>query len=448
MPVMKKRWFAAVLMAPVLLPVTSACAMGLLQAYERALQNDPTYYVAVHEHEAGQEYRVLGRANLLPNVAITYQSSRNRADITSPNLLGKLTTTQPQYSSTAGALSLRQPIFNVDGVARYRQGIAQTHYSDALFSGQMQGLILRVVGAYVEAKFAEDQLALMVAQRDTLAEQKRINERMFERGEATKTDMLETQAKYDVASAQMIEAQDNVQTARDTLASIVGGDVMHLDALPDNFRVKSVALADFEAWKALALAHNTDIVAQRYAVEAAQQEVNRARAGHVPRLDLVASYGKNDSESVTTVNQESTVRSIGVQLSIPLYAGGSVSAATRQAVANYEKAKSELEAKTGQLLVELKKQYNLVLSSATKMEALMTSVESADLLVQATRQSIKGGVRINLDLLNAQQQLFAARRDLAQARYSYVLSDLRMRNAAGTLSVDDLRTMAAYFVAS
>jgi protease secretion system outer membrane protein len=273
----------------------------------------------------------------------------------------------------------------------------------------------------------------------------RVNERMFQKGEGTKTDTLETRAKYDLAEAQVLEARDNLTTARNMLAGIVGQEVTQLEPLADNFQVKPMEPANFDAWKTLALDRNAEIAAQRYAVEASRQEINKSRAGHAPRVDLVAAYSKNTSETITTLNQDATVRSVGVQVTVPLYSGGSVNAATRQSVANHEKAKSDLEAKTNQVLVELRKQYNLLQSSISRIDALVKSVGSSDMLIEATRQSIKGGVRINLDLLNAQQQLYAARRDLAQARYNYLLSYLRLRNAAGTLNADDLGMVAGYF---
>jgi protease secretion system outer membrane protein len=155
---------------------------------------------------------------------------------------------------------------------------------------------------------------------------------------------------------------------------------------------------------------------------------------------------KSRSDTLNTLNQDSTVRTVGIQLNIPIYSGGYVYAATSQAVSNFEKAKSDLDTRISQVLVEIGKQHSLVLSSASKIDALVKSVNSAKLVVTATEQSIKGGVRINLDLLNAQQNLFAAKRDLALARYNYLLSYLRLRSAAGTLTTDDVRTVAGYFV--
>lgn len=425
----------------------AASALGLLQAYQEALQNDPTYLSAMHENEAGQQNKVLGRSNLLPTLSASYASSSNRADVTAQNLSGtaKPSTTHPDYTSKIASLTLRQPILNLDGVARYRQGIAQSDYSAALFEARTQNLMLRLVSAYTDAQYVQYQLTLAIGQRDFYAEQMRVNARTLEKGEGTKTDMLETQAKHDMAQAQVFEADDNLLNARNALAAIVGHEVTQLDGLSERFRVEPMRADGFAAWQQIALERNAEILAQRQSVEVARLDIGKNRAGHTPRFDFIASYSNNQGETINTYNQESTVRSIGFQLSIPLYSGGSVTAATRQAVSNHEKAVSDLDAKVKQILVELRKQYGLASSSAARIDALVKSVDSATLLIGATRQSILGGVRINLDLLNAQQQLFGAERDLAQARYNYLLSYLRLRNAAGTLEVDDLRQVAGYF---
>lgn len=442
---LKKRVVAGALMAVFALQANESFAMSLVDAYEAALANDPTYQSAIHDNEAGQEYRALGRSNLLPNVGASYSKYKNHADITQPNILGKLSTTHPEYDSHSSSVNLRQPLFSLDAYARYKQGNAQADYSDAVFSSKGQDLLQRLVGAYADAKFAEDQLALVTAQRDTLAEQRRVNERMFQKGEGTKTDVLETQARFDLAEAQLLESRNNLAAARNGLAAIVGVDVNDLDQLRDDFKVKVLQPASFDEWKAIAMERNPDLIAQRYVVESTSQEINKQRAGHAPRLDFVASYSKGKSETLTTLNQDSTNRTIGVQLNIPIYSGGSVSASTGQAVANHAKAKSDLDAKTKQLMVELRKQYDAVISGASRIDALVKSVNSAQLLVQATEQSVKGGVRINLDVLNAQQQFYSARRDLAQARYNYIVAYLRLHAAAGTLNGEVLHDVANYF---
>lgn len=430
-----------------LFQVTNASAMGLIEAYEAALQNDPSHRAAFFENQAGQQFKALGLSNLLPNVSANYATYKNQADITSKSTF-RDTTEHRNYRSTIASIQLRQPLFNPDGMARYRQGIAQSNYSDAQFSTRNQEFILRLVSTYASAKYSEDLLNLALAQRDAFAEQRQVNRRMFDKGEGTRTDVLETQAKFDLAEAQVLEARDNLTNARNALSVMVGQEVTTLDALTEDFRVQPLQPASFDEWKAIALAQNPEIIALRYTLESARQEVNKARAGHLPRLDVVASVSQNDSDTTNTFNQEANIRSLGLQLNIPLYAGGSVSALASQAVSNQEKAQADLDTKTYEVLIELRKQYNLVASTALRIDALMKSVSSAQLLVVAMEKSVKGGIRINLDVLNAQQQLFVAKRDLTLVRYNYLLSSLQLRSAAGTVGIADIQNIAAYFVSN
>jgi protease secretion system outer membrane protein len=226
---------------------------------------------------------------------------------------------------------------------------------------------------------------------------------------------------------------------------VVGMPVDKVDPLSPSFQVDALVPASFDAWRALALANNPDLKAAAFAIEVAQQDILRARAGHAPRVDLIASYSKGDSESLTTLNQESSNRTVGVQLNMPIYSGGQVSAVTRQAVAARERARADLDRRTSLVMVELRKAHSTVVSSVSRVEALVKAVNSGRLLMTATEQSIKGGVRINLDLLNAQQQLAQSERDLAQARYNYLLSTLRLRAASGTLSGADVSDIATFF---
>ncbi len=420
-------------------------ALGLLPAYEAALANDPVYRAAVHERDAGQQLRLLGRANLLPTLSAVYSKNRNSADITTsvPNFPER--TEHRNYTSLSSAVQLRQPLYHPEGSARYRQGIAQTNASEAQFQTQAQELIVRLVSVYAPARYAEDQLALAVAQRNAYAEQQRSNERLFGRGEGTRTDVLETQAKFDLSEAQVLEAQDNLQISRDALAAMVGRPVDRLDSLADSFKVRPLEPSSFDAWKDIALANNPEILAQRYVVEIAAEEVAKYQAGHLPRLDLVASVGKNEADTINTLNQSVNNRSIGFQLNIPIYAGGAVSAAITQAVANHEKARAELDGRITKVLVELQKQYKLTLSSAARIDAAAKALASALVLTEATQRSVRGGQRTNVDVLNAQQQMFDARREMALQRYNYLLAYLRLRFAAGTLSVTDLQVVAGYF---
>jgi protease secretion system outer membrane protein len=423
-----------------LLHASGASALGLMQAYEAALKNDPAYRAAFYAGEAGKENRILGRSNLLPSISGNYSRSKNNSTL---EVADK---EYPQkYFSRNATVSVRQSLINMDGIARYKQGVAQSAYAAAQFDSQAQEVIMRVLGAYLEVLFKEDQLALAKVERDVYVEQKAVNELLFKKGEGTRTDVLETQSRLDLAEASLIESQDNLTSARDTLAGIIGTEPGELDHLRPGFRVATLDTQTYEEWKKIAIEQNPDIRTLTQNVEITKQEVNKQRAGHLPRVDLIGTYGKSGSESITTVNQDQTIRSIGFQVSIPIYSGGAVSASTRQAAANKEKAREDLEAQIDKVLIDLRKNYNQVASSVPKIDALMKAVDSAKLLITATEQSIKGGVRINLDLLNAQRQLYTAQRDLAQARYAYMIAALRLRASAGMLSVEDLKMIAAYF---
>lgn len=422
-----------------------ASALTLLQAYQGALEHDPVYLSAIQDSNSGKEYAVLGRASLLPQMSASYSASRNHADLTAPTAIGTRNTTHPTYYSRSAALQVRQPLFSLDALARYQQGKAQSSYSEAQFDLRVQEMILRVTGAYIDALYASEQLALAKAQRDTFVEQHLVNRRLFEKGEGTRTDMLETESRLELAEAQVLEAQDNQSSAQATLAAMVGAEAGELDQLRPEFRIAPLPEGGFEALKQAALDRNPEIASQRFAIEAAKQELNKARAGHAPRLDFVGTYSKSNAETLNTYNQESTNRSIGLQLNVPLYSGGSVNAQSRQAAAGLEKARSDLQARTDKVVVGLHKDYAALVSSMARIRALDKAVVSGRLLVLATEQSIKGGVRINLDLLNARQQLFTSERDLAQARFAYLMNRLKVQGAAGALGPDTVREIAGYF---
>lgn len=435
---------AGVLGAMSLFSAGSASAISLQQAYEAALKNDPAYRMNFYENEAGKENRIAGRAGLLPSVNASYNASRIRADLTT-TFSGVDRETQPRYISRGSQIQLRQPLVNLEALARYFQAEASTKESAARFEQQTAEVALRVLGAYTDTLFAADQAALINAQHATYAEQLKVNQRLFDKGEGTRTDLLEVQARLDLSEAQQLEASDNLRNARQTLESIIGMDAGTLVPLAPNFRFNDEKPAPFEEWRRIALVNNSELKAARFAIEAAKQEVNKTRAGHAPRLDMVASYGRSTSETITTVDQSSLNRSIGIQLNVPLYQGGYVNAVSRQAVAGLERAKSNLDVRTNTVLLELRKAHSVVVSSVAKVEALVKATESGALLTKATAQSIKGGVRINLDLLNAEQQLATSQRDLQQARYSYLVAVVRLRAASGTLTGDDLREISAYF---
>ncbi len=424
---------------------TTANAIGLMEAYEAAVANDSVYRSATHENEAGQQYKVIGRANLLPNISANYGYNRNNQDITTKNNNNSITDRR-NYNSENGSIQLRQPIFNLESWARYRQGNAQTNLSDKQLEVSKQALITRFFGLFASANYAEDVLALEKAARDGFKLQEDANKLMAVRGEGTKIALIESQAKLSLSEAQVIEAEDNLTDSRNALATMLGKDVVALDRLTDGFNVQPMQPASLEEWKEIALAHNPEMAVQREAVEVASQEVKRNRAGHAPRLDAIASISKSDSDTTSTFKQNIDTKSIGLQLNIPIYAGGAISALTAQAQANHLKAQDDLQTKINEILLDLRKQYSTLQSSTLKIDALKQSVASAELLVTATKKSLIGGVRTNLDVLEARKQLFETKRDLSQARYNYLVAYINLRKAAGTLTVADLEKISPYFV--
>ncbi|MBC3873044.1 TolC family outer membrane protein [Undibacterium flavidum] len=433
--------------ACILIHAQPASAISLIQAYQAALQNDPQHRSAKADNDLGKQYEVIGRAGLLPQAQYGYSLTRNKGESVSPPNLFGVTRSNLDYLSTSKSVSVRQTLFNLDSYARFKQGVVQTKYSAAQFDARSKELMSRVLTAYVEAKFAEDQLNLFKAQRDSYAEQRKLNQRLFEKGEGTRTDMLETQAKLDVAEAVILEAEDNLFNARNTLTAIIGMDITSLDNLREGAEYSYLIDGDFESWRSITTANNPELAAAQLSVEISEQEIAKSRAGHAPRLDLSANYNHGKSETITTLQQDNNVRSVGVQLVIPIYSGGYVNATSKQAVAQKEKALADLENVRNRVMNELRKQYNGLKSSVAKIAALQNSVSSATQLVEATKQSVKGGVRINLDLLGAQQQLVSTKRDLAQARYSYLSSFVKLKVTAGTANLDDLQTVASFFSA-
>ena len=251
--------------------------------------------------------------------------------------------------------------------------------------------------------------------------------------------MLETQARYDLALAQEIEAQDNLDAALNALAAMVGEpiDAADLDALGGQFAVRPLAPNDFEHWRAQA--HNPELIALRHSADAADHAIGKARAGHMPKVSAYASAGRDKSSSESTYGQKYVTNSFGLQVSIPIFAGGGVSSSVRQAVDNRDRLRYENDAKTREVLNELRKQFNLYNNSVAKLRAYQLAVDSARELTVAVRKSVAGGERVNADVLDAEQRYFDALKNLAQARYAYLLAGLKVRQLSGTLAAGDVR---------
>jgi protease secretion system outer membrane protein len=428
---------------------TSAQALDLLHAYEAALGNDPIFRAAVKENEAGQANRVIGRSAVMPKVGVNYNQFANDSAISGPIVTGGPSqSVHRAYPSDMVSIQLTQPLFNLGALAQMRQGMAQGDLSDAKFLYETQDLLVRVLQSYSDVLYAQDNLAYLISQRDAYKEQLKVNQRTYQRGEGTVTDALETRASYEMSEAQVIEANDTLENNKRKLEALIGMSLRSANEvrpLGQNFRVLPLTPRAFELWKDLALSSNAELRASEHNVEVARQEYEKQKAAHYPVVSAVAGWSQQKSQTYVAINQNATNSQVGVQVSMPLFSGGETVGRTSQARANYEKAQSERDQVRDKVVTELRKQYDLANSSLQRIEALNRAVDSATELTKAMRKSVQGGQRINLDVLVADKGLATAKRDLAQAKYNYMLSLLRLKQQAGNLNLEDLEKIALNF---
>ncbi|WP_421672853.1 TolC family outer membrane protein [Raoultella terrigena] len=429
-------------------------SLGILDAYSLALEKDPLFQAAIKEKEAGNENENIGRAGLLPKVSLNYQNApRNwqTQKYQSSDIFGNVSdvTKRQQYRSYAGSVTLTQSIFDYEAYAKYKSGVAQSLMADEKYRGKYLDLAVRVISAYVGVAYAKDQIALAQAQKDAYKEQLALNDRLVSAGEGTITDVAETQARYSLAEAQLIEARDVLDAAQRELEVIIGIPLDQLDDLQTlrkgKFQVSPLPYTQFVDWEKVAMERNPQLAASRHGVDAARYDVERNRSGFMPQVQLYASHSENDSSSDNTVNQKYRTDSIGVQVTMPIYSGGGVAASTRQAAARYGQAKYELDAQVGGVINDLRKQFNLCISSQAKLLAYDFAVKSATTQVEATRKSVLAGQRVNVDVLNAEQQLYGAQRDLAEAKYTYIKAWISLLSDSGMLTGKDIAWVAGYF---
>ncbi|HCT4435980.1 TPA: TolC family outer membrane protein [Klebsiella aerogenes] len=451
---MKRKMINLTLSSIVWVVSSPVYALGILDAYSLALEKDPTFQAAIKEKEAGDEAKNIGRAGLLPKVSLNYQNApRNwqTQKYQTSDIFGNVSdvTKRQQYRSYAGSVTLTQPLFDYEAYAKYKTGVAQSLMADEKYRSKYLDLAVRVISAYVSVAYAKDQIALAEAQKAAYKEQLALNDRLMSAGEGTVTDVAETQARYSLAEAQVIEARDVLDSAQRELEVIIGIPLDQLDALQTlrqgKFQVSPLRFTAFDDWQKLAMERNPQLASSRHGVDAARYDVERNRAGFMPQVQLYASHSENDSSSDNTVNQKYRTDSVGVQVSMPIYSGGGVAASTRQAAARYGQAKYELDAQVGSIINDLRKQFNQCISSQAKLRAYELAVKSATTQVEATRQSVLAGQRVNVDVLNAEQQLYAAQRDLAEAKYTYIKAWITLLGDSGTLSEKDIMQVAGYF---
>ncbi|MCV2422138.1 TolC family outer membrane protein [Paucibacter sp. DJ2R-2] len=406
-------------------------------AFSAALGNDPDYRAARYELASRETLLPGARAGLLPIIGATLSDARVSGDRTTPNALGQELTQSLDYRSPVLQLQLRTPLFNLEAWHRYKSAGAQVEAGRMQFISRGQQLLDRLGSNWVQALFAEEHLALQSAQVEAMQAQVQGAERRFKSGEGTRTELVAAAASLSLARVQKAEAEDQREQARRAVARITGDSALMLRGLPAEPAARALPQNELQAWLDLALASNADLASRRAQLEAARAEVLRSRAGHAPRVELVASASDSRNESISTLNQKSRLYSAGVQLTIPIFSGGSVSAGVDQTIAEASRIEAQLDGDRAQLELDVRRQFQAVHTGTAKVEALHEALLASGVALEDARRNVAAGYRVPADVLEGVRRLFQARRDLMLARYDVVLARMRLQALAGT-PVDDI----------
>jgi len=394
--------------------------------------NDPLYASARANYRAGLEKEPQARALLLPEVSAgaggAYQQTRS-------------TRGGVAYSGGRGIwdLALTQPLFDWGRWQNFEQSKLIVADVEVQLQQAYQDLLLRVADAYFNVLYAQDTLSATEAEKAAVAGQLESAKRNFELGNATITDTYEAQARYDLVVAQELRLQNDLDVRRDELAKIIGTPPGALAELPQGVQLPAPQPARVADWSTQAEASSLDVLRAQLLTRIAGREIQIAKSGHYPTLNLRATSGSaSDAVMRNGAPGKPIDSSIGVVLSIPLYSGGGVSSQVTEKVQLEQKARYDFEAARRQAVQAARQYYSGVTSGLSRIQALEAGEKSSRAAVEANRTGYEVGVRINLDVLNAQQQLYATQRDLALARYSTVLAGLRLKATSGILAETDL----------
>ena len=421
-------------------------AAGLLEIYQQALQSDPRFQAARHEHQAAAEARPQAWAGLLPTVGFSYEYSDTSQDIVSSDNT-VFASGSTSFGSTSYTLSLTQPVFRYASLVRLGQAKTEVRRADVLFDLALQELMLRVSETYLAALAARDQLDFARAEQAADESHFELAKGRYEMGLAPITDLHDAKARLATVQARTIEAENLFDDALQALRELTGEEATELAPLPREMELQSPEPAEIEPWVEAALQQNLTLEAQRLAVKVAEREVTRQRAGHYPTLDLVGQFNNEETDgSLFGGGSEVETQELMLQLNIPLYEGGIVNSRTRQAARLQQKASQELVREVRSVMRRARSAYLGVQSAISRVRALEQSVASQKLALEAKQEGFRSGLYTGLAVLDAERDLYQAKNDYALARYDYLLNSLRLKQAAGTLKYDDLSQVGAWFV--
>jgi len=419
-----------------------AAAQGLLELYESARAQDAAWQSAKALYDANLYRAEQARAGILPQAALSAGFNRTHFDSANPPV-------DRSFGTRTMTLSASQPLYRPGNWATYEQGRLQAQLARSQLEASAQDLVIRVSQAYFDVLAAQDTLAFVRAQKTAVREQLASAKRNFEVGTSTITDTREAQARFDLVSAQEIAAENDLRVRRLALDTVVGRSDTRPQPLAVPLSAPASQPADVDAWVLQAEATSPSIQQARVNVDIARLETNKAQVGHRPTLDLTASYGTTRNPGGTTTSAlDNRTRNgqLGVSFNLPLFAGFATQNRIRETLALEDRARADLEAARRSVAQATRTAYFGLVSGQGQVKALEAAEASSQSALDANRLGYQVGVRINIDVLNAQSQLFQIKRDLAQARYNLLLGHLRLRQANGTLSAEDLGRLNALLV--
>jgi outer membrane protein len=424
----------------------------LLGIYRDALVNDSVYASARFTRQAAEERTPQARAALLPNVNAGISASENYFNFDASPVASPGGPVDPSFSRTfwswGPTISASMPLYRPQNWDVLDQARLSVTGAEANFAQARQDLILRVTQAYFDVLAAQDNLDAIAANKRAVSENLAQAKREFEVGTKTIVDTTEAQARYDQIIAQEQVALGDLVVKRSALRAIIGRDAGDIAKLRDAPTLESPTPADVEAWAKRAEESNPNVTFAQANQQISRIETQRNRDAHKPTLDLVASAGRsrNNGSTTTSLSSTNTSGSIGVQLSVPIYSGGLIQSRVREALANEERARFDLESARRSAAQGARQAYVGVDFGLSQVRALESAEVSAKSQLDSTRLGYQVGVRINLDVLNANTQLFTTQRDLKKARYDFLVSGLRLKSAAGSLDDKDVEALNTLLV--
>jgi outer membrane protein len=419
-----------------------AQAQSLVELYDSARAFDATYQSAKLQYDANLARADQAKAGILPTAGLAAGVSRTSFENTTPPI-------DNSFNTENATLSAAQPLYRPANWATYRQGLKQVDLAKAQLEVAEQDLIVRTSQAYFDVLAAQDTLTFVQAQKSAVDEQLAFAKRNFEVGTSTITDTREAQARYDLVTAQEISAENDLRVKKIALDQLVGKPESQPKGLLVPVNLPPVLPADVNAWVQQSETVHPSIRQAQSGLDIAELEVKKAEAGHKPTLDAVASYNVTRNPSSTAqsgVSTRANTGNVGLLLNVPLFAGFATQNRIRETLSLKDKARSDLEGARRTVALSTRTAFFGVLSGEGQVKALEAAELSSQSALDANKLGYQVGVRINIDVLNAQSQLFQTKRDLAQARYNVLLGNLKLRQASGTLTPEDLLLINALLV--